>query len=60
MIHYVGVRYREGVLWRGVSAKRGSTVVVCISVFVCTSAMTLFFLCKNFTNCCSITMATQW
>ena len=32
MIHYVGVRYREGVLWRGVSAKRGSTVVVLLLV----------------------------
>ena len=35
IIHYVGyiwnsvsVHYREGVLWKGVSAKRGSTVTL--------------------------------
>ena len=35
IIHYVGyiwdsvsVHYREGVLWRGVSAKRGSTILM--------------------------------
>ena len=67
IIHYVGyiwdsvsVHYREGVLWRGVSANRGSIVYTIATITRITKAVTKILLLKisRFTVCHSPSLST--